>query len=164
LSGAEKRLKIATSENEGEIVDTPTQTNVVSILQPRPASSLPFGVVATPGKSTIGNGLTIIGQGVRIISKGRLQIDGDIFGDLIGSDLTISADGSVIGTVSAERVNVFGRVKGEIRAGTVVLHPTARVEGGILYQRLEIADGAYFDGRVRRCRDVADLRPNLDLP
>jgi cytoskeletal protein CcmA (bactofilin family) len=156
-------LKIATSENDGEIVDARTQTKVVSILQPRPASSLPFGVVATPGKSTIGDGLTIIGQGVRIVSKGRLQIDGDIFGDIIGSDLTISADGSVIGTVSAERVNVFGRVRGEIRAGTIVLHPTARVEADILYQRLEVADGAYFDGRVRRVGDVADLPPNFGL-
>jgi cytoskeletal protein CcmA (bactofilin family) len=105
-----------------------------------------------------------MGQGVRIISKGRLQIDGNILGDIIVSDLTISADGSVIGTVSAERVNVFGRVKGEIRAGIVVLHPTARVAADILHQTLEIAEGAYFDGRVRRCRDVADLRPNLDLP
>ena len=155
-------MKIATSENDGEIVDAPTQTSGVSILQPRPASSLPFGVVATPGKSTIGNDLTIIGQGVRIISKGRLQIDGDIFGDINGSALTISADGSVIGTVSAERVNVFGRVKGEIRAGTVILHPTARVEADILHQTLEIAEGACFDGRVRRVRDVGELKPRFD--
>lgn len=156
-------MKIATSENEGEIVEAPTRSSGVSILQPRPASALPFGVVATPGKSTIGNGLTITGQGVRIISKGRLEIDGEIFGDIIGSDLTISGDGSVFGTVSAERVNVFGRVKGEIRAGTIILHPTAQVEADILHRTLEVAEGAHFEGRVSRVRDVADVRPILEL-
>ena len=53
---------------------------------------------------------------------------GDIFGDIIGSDLTISADGSVTGTVSAERVNVYGRIEGQIRAVTLIVHPTAHVE------------------------------------
>jgi len=153
---------IATSENEGEATDAPTQTSV-SLLQPRPDSSLPFGVAATPGSSTIGNDLTIFGQGVRIVAKGRLQIDGDILGDITGSDLTIGADGSVTGTVSAERVNVFGRVKGEIRAVTLILHPTAHVQADILHQTLEIAAGAYFDGRVRRSRDAAELRPDLDV-
>ena len=156
-------MKIATSENSGEMLDAPTQTSVVSLVQPRPASSLPFGVAATPGKSTIGNDLTIIGQSVRIISKGRLQIDGDIFGDIIGSDLTISADGSVTGTVSAERVNVFGRVEGQIRAMTVIVHPTAHVEADILHQTLEIAEGAHFEGSVRKCRDVADLQPDFSM-
>jgi cytoskeletal protein CcmA (bactofilin family) len=115
-------------------------------------------------KSTIGNGLTITGQGARIISKGRLEIDGKIFGDIIGSDLTNSADGSVFfGTVSAERVNVFGRVKGEIRARAIILHPTAQVEADILHRTLEVAEGAHFEGRVSRVRDVADVRPILEL-
>ena len=46
---------------------------------------------------------------------------------------------------------------------TVILHPTAHVEADILYQTLEVAEGASFDGRVHRCRDVADMRPNLDM-
>ncbi len=154
---------IATSENDAEIADAPTQTSVVSALQPRAASSFPFGIAATPGRSAIGKDLTIFGQGVRIISKGRLQIDGDIHADIIGNDLTISVDGSVTGTVSAERVNVFGRVKGAIHAVTLILHPTADVEADILHQTLEIAEGANFDGRVRRCRDVADLKRKIDL-
>jgi hypothetical protein len=33
-------------------------------------------------KSVIGNDLTIIGQGLRIISRGMLQVDGDIEGDV----------------------------------------------------------------------------------
>jgi cytoskeletal protein CcmA (bactofilin family) len=46
---------------------------------------------------------------------------------------------------------------------TVILHTTAHVGADILYQMLEVAEGASFDGRVHRCRDVADMRPNLDI-
>ena len=154
---------IAPSDDTVETTDAPTQTSIVSPVPPRSASSLPFGVVATPGRSTIGNDLTIMGQGVRIVSRGRLQIDGDILGDITGSDLTIGSEGSVTGTVSAKRVNVFGRVNGEIRAVTLILHPTAQVQAVVVYQTLEIAEGAHFGGRVRRCRDVAELKPNLDV-
>jgi cytoskeletal protein CcmA (bactofilin family) len=69
----------------------------------------------------------------------------------------------VTGSVSAERVNVFGHVNVEIRATTLILHPTAQVQADIVHQTLGIAEGAHFDGRVRRCRDVAELNPNLDV-
>jgi cytoskeletal protein CcmA (bactofilin family) len=154
---------IAPLDDTVEATGSSTQTSIVSLLQPRPASTLPFGVAATPGKSTIGNDLTIIGQSVRIISKGRLQIDGDVFGDITGSDLTVGANGSVTGTVSAERVNVFGHVIGELRAVTAILHPTAHVQADIVHPTLEIAEGAYFEGSVRRCRDVTDLQPDFSM-
>jgi cytoskeletal protein CcmA (bactofilin family) len=154
---------IAPSDETVEDIDASTQASVVTLVQPQAASSLPFGVVAMPGRSTISNDLTIIGQGVIIVSNGRLQIDGNIFGDIIGSDLTISSEGSVTGKVSAERVNVFGRVTGEIRAMTLILHPTAQVQADILHQTLEIAEGAQFDGGVRRCRDVAELKLKFDV-
>jgi cytoskeletal protein CcmA (bactofilin family) len=154
---------IAPSDDTVEGTDASTQISVVTLVESKAASSLPFGVVATLGRSTISNDLTIIGQGVRIVSKARLQIDGNIFGDIIGSDLTIGSEGSVTGLVSAERINVFGRVIGEIRAMTVILHPTSQVRADLLHQTLEIAEGAQFDGCVRRCRDIADLKPNFDV-
>jgi cytoskeletal protein CcmA (bactofilin family) len=65
--------------------------------------------------------------------------------------------------VSAQRVNVFGRVGGEIRAVILILHPTAQVQADVVHQTLEIAEGAHFEGRVRRCWDVAELTPNFDV-
>jgi cytoskeletal protein CcmA (bactofilin family) len=114
------------------------------------------------GTSVIGSDLTIVGQGIRIISKNRLQIDGDVHADVAGKEVIISSDGSVIGTVSAERVDVHGGVKGAIRATMVVLHPSAQVEADILHENLEIAEGAYLEGRVRKSRDANELKPNLD--
>lgn len=147
---------------QGKIAQNPMSMSAEPALPFRSASASPFGPAATMGTSVIGTDLTILGQGITIISKNRLQIDGDIYADVAGKEVIISSDGSVIGTVSAERVDVHGGVKGAIRAMTVVLHPSAQVEGEILHEKLEIAEGAYLEGRVRKSRDANELKPNLD--
>lgn len=114
------------------------------------------------GASVIGTDLTILGDKITIISQNRLQIDGDIHGDVTGKQVTIGAEGSVIGTVSAERIEVLGGVHGAIRARSVTLHPSSQVEGEIVHEKLSISEGAQFDGRVRRSKDVNELTPNLD--
>jgi len=114
------------------------------------------------GASVIGTDLTILGDKITIISQNRLQIDGDIHGDVTGKQVTIGLEGSVIGTVSAERIEVLGGVHGAIRARTVTLHPSSQVEGEIVHEKLSISEGAQFDGRVRRSKDVNELTPNLD--
>ena len=114
------------------------------------------------GTSVIGTDLTILGDKITIISQNRLQIDGDVRGDVTGKQVTIGVDGSVIGTVSAEKIEVFGGVNGAIRAQSVALHPSSQVEGEIVHQTLSISEGAQFDGRVRRAKDAGELSPNLD--
>lgn len=127
-----------------------------------PPAHSPFAPAATLGASVIGTDLAIIGEKITIISQNRLQIDGDIRGDVNGKQVVIGEDGSVIGTVSAEVIEVRGGVRGAIRALTVTLHPTAQVEGDIYHQTLAISEGAMFDGRVRRPKDPAELKPVLD--
>lgn len=122
----------------------------------------PFGAAATMGSSVIGTDLTIIGEKITIISQNKLQIDGDIRGDVNGKQVVIGEDGSVVGTVSAESIEVRGGVRGAIRAISVTLHPSAQVEGDIFHQTLAISEGAMFDGRVRRPKDVSELKPVLD--
>jgi cytoskeletal protein CcmA (bactofilin family) len=114
------------------------------------------------GTSVIGTDLTILGDKITIISQNKLQIDGDIRGDVAGKQVIIGEDGSVVGTVSAESIEVRGGVRGAIRAQNVSLHPTAEVEGDIFHQTLSISEGAQFDGRVRRAKDADELRPVLD--
>jgi cytoskeletal protein CcmA (bactofilin family) len=114
------------------------------------------------GTSVIGTDLTILGDKITIISQNKLQIDGDIRGDVAGKQVIIGEDGSVVGTVSAESIEVRGGVRGAIRAQNVSLHPTAEVEGDIFHQTLSISEGAQFDGRVRRAKDADELKPVLD--
>ncbi len=115
------------------------------------------------GSSVIGTDLTILGEKITIISQNKLQIDGDIRGDVTGREVVIGEDGSVIGTVCAEQIEVRGGVRGAIKAQSVTLHPTSVVEGDIFHQTLSISEGAQFDGRVRRAKDAAEIAPNLDV-
>jgi cytoskeletal protein CcmA (bactofilin family) len=113
-------------------------------------------------KSVIGNDLKIIGQGLKIISQGTLQVDGEIEGDVGGSEVIIGEQGKVTGTVAAERVIVRGKIAGVIRGADVSLRSSARVEGDIHHMQLAIEQGAEFDGRCRRPGNLAELNLNLE--
>jgi cytoskeletal protein CcmA (bactofilin family) len=123
----------------------------------------PFGQASVMGTSVIGTDLTILGDKITIISQNKLQIDGDIRGDVTGKQVVIGEEGSVIGTVCAEQIEVRGGVRGAIKAASVTLHPTSVVDGDIFHQTLSISEGAQFDGRVRRAKDPAEIAPNLDV-
>ena len=147
---------------------SPPQSNNGLTATPPPVGSRP---VASPfdrsstgtGTSVIGTDLTIMGEKITIISQNKLTIDGDVHGDIHGRQVVIGEEGSVIGTVNAEAIEVRGGIKGAIRAASVTLHPTAQVEGDIMHQTLSIAEGAQFDGRVRRAKEAGELNPNLDV-
>jgi cytoskeletal protein CcmA (bactofilin family) len=115
-----------------------------------------------PGKSVISNDLKILGQDLKIISRGTLQVDGEIEGDVAGAEIIIGEHGKVTGTVAAERVIVRGRTSGVIRAMTVALQSSARVEGDIHHMSLAIEQGAEFDGRCRRPGSPAELQLDLE--
>jgi cytoskeletal protein CcmA (bactofilin family) len=129
------------------------------------ARSMPPPVASgasSQARSIIGNDLTIVGQGLRIISQGILQVDGDVTGDVVGSEVIIGEKGRVTGVVSGESVIVRGEVAGTIRGLRVVLQAGAKVEGDVHHQVLSVEQGAFLDGRVRRPQDANELRPILD--
>jgi cytoskeletal protein CcmA (bactofilin family) len=136
---------------------------IEAVAGARPARP-PSAHVRSPeaGKSVISNDLRIIGQSLRIISRGTLQVDGEVEGDVGGAEIIIGEEGRVTGTVAAERVIVRGRISGVIRAMTVALQPSARVEGDIHHMSLVIEQGAEFDGRCRRPADASELQLDLN--
>jgi cytoskeletal protein CcmA (bactofilin family) len=117
---------------------------------------------APSGTSVIGTDLTILGDRITIISANKLQVDGDIRGNVHGKQVVITEEGSVVGMVCAESIEVRGGVRGSIRAVNVKLLATAQVEGDITHQKLSIAEGAEFDGTVRLSKDATELMPVLD--
>ena len=112
--------------------------------------------------SIIGNDLTIVGQGLRIITRGTLQVDGKVEGDVVGNEVIIGEKGQVTGVVSGQSVVVHGAVAGTVKGVNVVLSSSARVDGDVLHHQLSVEQGAHLDGRVRRPSDPAELAPILE--
>jgi len=142
---------------------TRSPTTEPSTLKAALNSSQPrSGLADTAKLSVISNDLKIIGQGLKIISQGTLQVDGEVEGDVIGNEIIIGEMGQVTGIVAAERVTVRGKVSGAIRAVTVALQSSSRVEGDIHHMSLAIEQGAEFDGRCRRPTNASELKIDLN--
>jgi cytoskeletal protein CcmA (bactofilin family) len=125
------------------------------------ATTRPVSDGSNTGISIIGRDLTIIGQGLRIISKGKIRVEGEIQGDVLGTEVIIGDVGKVTGVVSAETITVFGSIMGTIRGVRVLLEAGAKVEGDVHHQTLSVDEGASLEGRVRRAQDASELKPDL---
>ena len=97
--------------------------------------------------SIISADLKIVGD---LNSGGDLQIDGAVEGDITSRSLTIGESAVVRGVMVAETVHIYGSVIGEVRANSVILSKTARVEGDIIHQSLTMEAGADLIGRLSR--------------
>jgi len=97
--------------------------------------------------------LTVTGN---LTSDGDVLIDGTVDGDVISTQLSVSQNGRVVGSVRAEHALIRGRVDGQIRVQEVTLTGTAQVTGDIYHDRLTIEPGAQIDGHCRRLNAVDD--------
>jgi cytoskeletal protein CcmA (bactofilin family) len=113
-------------------------------------------------ESLIGSDLSIEGQSITIRCKGSLRVNGNIQADLHSRQLEVGREAIVTGSITADAVEVHGRVNGAILSNKVVLHSTAEVEGDVAAQFLSIEQGASFDGRSRRVRDPSEIAPQTE--
>lgn len=128
--------------------DLPTPGHTASSA-PRAASPAP---VSQRGLSTLSSDLQFEGS---ISGGGDLQIDGAIKGDVRVGRLIVGETGAVEGNVSADYVEVRGRIVGGISGKQVKLIATAYVDGDITAEQMSIDIGAYFQGRVLQGRREA---------
>jgi len=118
--------------------------------------------VGSGEKSVIGNDLKIIGQGLRIISRGILQVDGEIEGDVQGTEVIVGEKGQVTGMVAGQQVVVRGKVSGVVCGRTVALQASSQVNGDVHHMSFAIEQGAMFEGRSRRAASEAELNSVVD--
>ncbi len=97
--------------------------------------------------SLLSTDLRVIGN---IHSKGEIQVDGYVEGDIQAETLIIGETANVNGEVSAKTVRVHGFVTGQIKADSVSLAKSAHVMGDILHENLSIEQGAFLEGHCRR--------------
>lgn len=135
-------------EEKTEKQDTPS-------LSPTKFTS-PLKGTSQMAPSIIGEDLAVEGN---IISKGEIQLEGEIKGDVLCASLVIGDKALIEGGVVADDVIVRGRVVGSLRGHRVTLQSNSHVEGDIFHQSLAIEQGAYFEGKSRRSDDpLADVK------
>ena len=134
-----------------------SQNTMATSPSARPISTM--GAKSIP--STIGPDLTIMGN---LISKGEVQVDGEIQGDINCAHVVIGENARITGGIVAEDVIVRGRVMGSIRGLRVSLQSSSNVEGDIYHQQLAIEQGAMFEGRSRRSDNPIESAPKPEAP
>lgn len=125
------------------------------------ASTAPDKAAPAPAKSRIApsRGMSVLSADLQlegtVTSGGDLQIDGTMKGDVRVGRLFVGETGSIEGNVTAEELEVRGRIVGAVTGKQVRLISTAYVDGDITAEQLSIDIGAYFQGRVLQSRREA---------
>jgi cytoskeletal protein CcmA (bactofilin family) len=109
---------------------------------------------------------TIVGPGTELEGNLRttesLRIDGRIKGEIHAETIMIGENGVVLGDITATRVTIAGKVKGNVAASQVLeILPTGHVLGDIRSHKLVISDGATFEGNSQMTKSDGQV---LELP
>ena len=120
-----------------------------------------------PIRSLIGEGTAVHGE---LRFSDGLRIDGEVHGDVVaGADrpslLVISENARVHGKVMAGHVIINGQVAGPVHSTELLeIQPKARIVGDVLYEALEMHQGATIDGELRHRSNEAEAdKPALKL-
>lgn len=94
-----------------------------------------------------------------------LRIDGRIKGEVTADYVVIGDGGVILGDLTANKVTVGGKVKGNIVANTCLeLLAKSQVLGDIKTSKLIISDGAVFEGNCQMVKSegqVLELNPQI---
>ena len=141
-----------------------------NVPPPQPSSTLGTRMPVSPLRAGGGGAPSVIGPDLLIngnlVSKGAVQIDGEVQGDIHGTHIIVGEKAKITGGIVAEEVVVRGHVAGSIRGKRVLLQTSSHVEGDIYHQTLAIEQGAFFEGKSRRTEDpIAGIgSPTQQLP
>jgi len=116
------------------------------------------------------NSVTYLGRGCEIqgtlYAVGTLRVDGKVIGTVeVDGDIEVSPTGSIQGAeVRGCNLTVHGSITANIVAdGKLALTQTARLEGDVVANSLDIAAGAFYVGHIVT-RDVKSLPLGSNTP
>ena len=95
----------------------------------------------------LGSDLMITGD---VTADGHLLIDGRIQGSVEARLVTLGRDGEINGRIEADEVVLHGLVRGSVHARRVHLIRGCRVFADIHHDVLQIDEGAYLEGAIKR--------------
>jgi cytoskeletal protein CcmA (bactofilin family) len=99
-----------------------------------------------------------IGKGTKVTGKidfgAAARIEGEVEGEVTGSEILIAQGAAVKARVVVDRMIVAGNLSGEVVARErIELTATARVRGNLDTPKLVLQEGAQFDGDCKMPRD-----------
>ena len=97
--------------------------------------------------SIISKDLDIIGN---LKSKGSIEIEGHIKGDIEADIVSIREDGKVTGNIKAKVLNIKGYFNGIITCEKINISDTAKIIGEISYVSLSADYGANINCQLKR--------------
>ena len=155
-------LNIRKNDNVTTPLTSPPPVNGAATSPPA-MPSVSWQNAGRPGErnspSVIGSDLTIIGN---LVSRGEVQVDGEIQGDIHGTNIVVGEKAKITGAIIADEIVVRGHVMGSIRGKRVMLQSSSHVEGDVFHQALSIEQGAFFEGKSRRSDDPIATAPKLE--
>ena len=87
-----------------------------------------------------------------LVSSGDIKVEGSVEGSISCRTLTLGDNPILNCNVTADTVRVNGEFSGQVKATKVVLTSTARFNGDIYQETLEVEDGASIQGFVGRLK------------
>jgi cytoskeletal protein CcmA (bactofilin family) len=99
-------------------------------------------------KTTLTQGTVITGE---IEGQGDLNLEGQFTGSIaIDGLMLVGKSGNFKGDASVENMVIEGRVDGQIKAAAKIeIRSSAHVQGNVICQQIVIAEGAFFDGKIK---------------
>lgn len=111
-----------------------------------------------PVPSIISNNTKIVGD---ISSSGILHIDGRVEGDILCEELVIGIKGTIIGSITANNLQIYGVLQGKAKVDSLFIAKTAKLIGDASHSSIAIEPGAYIDGHCTHSGD--SIRKTDDL-
>ena len=94
-----------------------------------------------------------------LVSSGDIKVEGSVEGSISCRTLTLGDNPVLNCNVTADTVRVNGEFSGQVKATKVVLTSTARFNGDIYQETLEVEDGASIQGYVGRLKAEPGREP-----
>lgn len=113
-----------------------------------PQTSPQPGTPAKPaGRSVLAADLRIVGD---LTAEGTVEVLGEVEGSIRARSLVVAQEGRVSGSVTAEQVDVRGRMEGAIGCDTLSLRSAAQMTADVVYRTIGIESGASVEGTFKR--------------
>jgi cytoskeletal protein CcmA (bactofilin family) len=117
----------------------------MAALQPGAQKHSPLGGAQSGPPSRLSRKLNVTGD---IVASGELTVDGSVTGSVRAQRFVLGPDGLLEGDVLALEAEIYGRLNGRVFASKVSLAATCHVKGRVFHHTIEVARGAFIDGRM----------------